>query len=355
MDSDTELPPITVAIPTYNQQHFLPETIECVLHQTYRGLLKILVLNDGSTDDSLAVARRLALQHDNIRVETQENHGRAITRDRLLHLADTALIAWIDGDDLASPYWIEQQFDAMMDLDDDSGNCAAVGGQGYAMTAGRFALGPIQTHPLAHEDIDARHIAGHANAFFQSCVLTRRDVLIRAGGYRAKFAVAEDFDLWLRLAEIGTLRNLPQTHLYYRVHGASANWVANVDQRQQGHASMNDARQRRGLPKLDNPPAEIPAAEKDDWNRRIYWINIAARSGNPMTALGITLTALRRHRRSLLLIVAVPITACDALLLCGNRTRRIQPGQKAVIGSLPRVSLFRLARYLVRLRRKTAR
>lgn len=339
--------PIAVLIPAYNLAAYLGDAVHSVQCQTYLGPLSIIILDDGSTDDTLVVARSLAAEDDAIRVYTQSNQGRARTRNRLLGLAEVDWLAWIDGDDIASPLWIEEQVGYLT----DHPACVAVGGQGYAMTASRHAIGPIE-HPLGGEQIDQRHLTGEANAFFQSCVMVRKSAVIQAGGYNEAFPAAEDFDLWLRLAEVGNLANVPSTHLYYRVHAGSANWTISVDQREQGLRIMKEARVRRGFEPLDQPTMEIPPARADDWNRRIYWTNIALRSGNPFSALLLLRVALRKHPWSLLLWFAAGVAAVDSALCGGNRTARFQPGKLAKLRTLPAVSCYRLARAVVRFRRR---
>ena len=138
------LPTITVVVPVYNLADYVTDTVESVLSQSYSGNLSILILDDGSTDDSLAIAKKLAAKNNTITVHTQKNQGRAKTRNRLLELAETELIGWIDGDDIASPLWIEEQVLYLLSHQE----CAAVGGQGYAMTGNRHAMSPIE-HPLS--------------------------------------------------------------------------------------------------------------------------------------------------------------------------------------------------------------
>ena len=109
LESVKSLPTITVVVPVYNLADYVTDTVESVLSQSYSGNLSILMLDDGSTDDSLAIAKKLAAKNNTITVHTQKNQGRAKTRNRLLELAETELIGWIDGDDIASPLWIEEQ------------------------------------------------------------------------------------------------------------------------------------------------------------------------------------------------------------------------------------------------------
>ena len=101
--------PVTVVIPAYNLDAYLQDAIESVFKQQYDGPVSIIVLDDGSTDQSLDVANRMAGKVTNLKVVTQTNQGRARTRNRMLELAETDLVAWLDGDDLAAPCWLADQ------------------------------------------------------------------------------------------------------------------------------------------------------------------------------------------------------------------------------------------------------
>lgn len=348
----TSAEPVTVVIPVYNLNRYVGDAIRSVLAQDYQGPISIVIIDDGSSDDSLAVVNEVVASQSRIdsalvSVHTQENRGRAKTRNRLIELAQTEWVAWLDGDDLASPSWISEQAQYLA----SHPQCVAVSAQGYSMTATGHAIGPM-VHPLESDAIDQRHISGEANAFFQSCVLTRKSAVEKVGGYDESFPVAEDYGLWLRLAEIGKLANLSSCHLFYRVHGTSANWSANVSQRNQGHAVLNQARIRRGLAPIDKMIQEIPPAKKDDWNRRLYWINTALKSGNPMSALQMIRVAIWRHPCSLILWCAAFVSVCDMVLFCGNLTKRFRPGARPELKSLPTISIYRLGRWVIRLRRR---
>ncbi|MAI32139.1 MAG: hypothetical protein CBE00_05170 [Planctomycetaceae bacterium TMED240] len=339
--------PVTVVIPAYNLDAYLQDAIESVLKQQYDGPLSIIVLDDGSTDHSLEVASRMAEKVTNLKVVTQTNQGRAKTRNRMLELAETDLVAWLDGDDLAAPCWLADQIGYLR----SNPECVAVGGQGYSMTANGKAIGPI-THPLDSDEIDQRHLSGEANAFFQSCVLVRKSAVLKAGGYDERYPCAEDYSLWLRLAEIGKLANLSACHLCYRVHATSANWTLNIDQRTQGHEIQQEALKRRGLRQDAKAMYEIPPVKKDDWNRRLFWINIALKSGNPVSALQMLGPALKKHPLSLILWLAAMVSVADAIIFFGNRTAKFAPGKPLQIHSLPSLSFYRFGRGLVRARRR---
>ena len=66
------LPAITVVVPVYNLADYVTDTVESVLSQSYSGNLSILILDDGSTDDSLAIAKKLAAKNNTITVHTEK-------------------------------------------------------------------------------------------------------------------------------------------------------------------------------------------------------------------------------------------------------------------------------------------
>ncbi len=340
-------PAITVAIPVFNLEFYLRDAVRSAQCQTYQGPVSILILDDGSQDNSLAVARKLAESCTNLRVYTQPNQGRSAARNRLVQLADTELIAWLDGDDIAAPRWLEQQFKLLC----SQPNYSAVSAQGYAMTADAYPIGPIR-HPLSSAEIESRHLIGQANAFFQSTVLTKKSAIERAGCYREQYSIGEDYDLWLRIGETGSLANVDEYHLYYRVHDTSANATQSTGQRTQGRDAANEARAKRGLPLLPESADEVMPPKKDDWNRCIYWINIAFRSGNPLTAIKLLRNAIAKHPASLLLWILAVLAIADCILIRGNATPRFVAGAETRIGRLPTLSFYRVASALNRLRRR---
>jgi hypothetical protein len=343
----TDFPPITILIPAYNLQDYIADAIRCAASQEYPGGLQIVVLDDGSTDNTLETARRIASGYSNVQVHTQTNQGRVGARNQLLTLAATEWIAWIDGDDMAPPTWIREQVLLML----GSSDLVAVSGQGYAMTAHGLPIGPID-RPLSHAEIERAHLCGHSNAFFQSCTVVSRSAVLAVGGYRPDFSASEDFDLWLRLAEIGQLANHAQRHLYYRVHSTSANATLGREQQRQGQAATNMARLRRGLVPLNSStPAFPPSLPRADWNRQIYWVNIAMKSGNPWTAAGLTCSSLFKHPFSLLLWLMLCVAMCDTLMQLGNRTCRFRAGHANQFGTLGSASVYRVARRIVHLKR----
>jgi glycosyltransferase involved in cell wall biosynthesis len=97
---------VSVLIPAYNAERWLGATIRAALAQTWSST-EIIVVDDGSTDGTLAVARRF--ESGNVKVVTQQNMGAAAARNRALQLAQGVYIQWLDADDLLAPDKVTKQ------------------------------------------------------------------------------------------------------------------------------------------------------------------------------------------------------------------------------------------------------
>ena len=95
-------PLISVIIPIYNSEKYLDQCLESVIHQTYRNL-EILLINDGSTDDSLAICQKFAHRDERIKIISKKNEGLIAARKTGIMNATADLIGFVDSDD-----WIEE-------------------------------------------------------------------------------------------------------------------------------------------------------------------------------------------------------------------------------------------------------
>src|SRR5690348_12029992 len=108
--TDEEL--VSVVIPAYNAAATLDETLRSVRSQTHRAL-EIIVVDDGSVDDTREIAGRHAAVDDRVQVVTQSNAGLAASRNAGWMRARSELIAFIDADDLWAPTKIERQLERL--------------------------------------------------------------------------------------------------------------------------------------------------------------------------------------------------------------------------------------------------
>ena len=89
---------ISVIVPIYNAEKYLSKCIESLIHQSYRAL-QIILVNDGSTDNSLTIAQDYAAQDTRIAIYSQPNKGQASARNNGLQYANGEWIAFVDADD----------------------------------------------------------------------------------------------------------------------------------------------------------------------------------------------------------------------------------------------------------------
>ena len=179
-----------------------------------------------------------------MRVITRPNTGVARARNDGIAVARGRYIAAMDSDDIALPDRLRRQVDYM----ESHPECV---GLGAAVRVVGQDLSPIKDElkPLDHETIDCQTLAGSGAAIRQPVAMFRTEALQSIGGYRDEYITCQEIDLYLRLAEIGRLANLPDILLLY-----GCDWEASIARTAHCKAgfdlkSSGDARRRRGLPR----------------------------------------------------------------------------------------------------------
>ncbi|MCW1384052.1 glycosyltransferase [Novosphingobium sp. KCTC 2891] len=204
-------PRISVALSVYNGERFLAEAIESVLGQTF-GDFEFLILDDGSKDGTAAIIHDHAARDARIRPIVRENRGLVVSLNQLFGEARAPLVARMDADDVCLPTRFEHQL-AFLDAHPDIG----VVGSWTEDIDETGAPHPVAApdHPVTHEEFLIAVEQG-APLLCHPAVMVRRDVLLSVGGYHAAFRHCEDLDLWLRLASVTHIANLPERLLRYR-------------------------------------------------------------------------------------------------------------------------------------------
>ena len=105
---------VSILIPSYNAEHWIAETIESALSQTWDNK-EIIIVDDGSTDQTLQIAKKF--ESTLVKVISQENRGANVARNKALEFAQGDYIQWLDADDVLSPLKIEMQMMARGDCD----------------------------------------------------------------------------------------------------------------------------------------------------------------------------------------------------------------------------------------------
>ena len=199
-------PLVSIVIASYNYGRCLAEAIESALGQT-RGPVEVVVVDDGSNDDSVEVARRYP-----VRVIVQANRGVSAARNRGAAESSGQYIMFLDADDVLEPDYVEKCLRALS---------AAPPHVAYAYTGMR--------HFGAEEKVwDSRPFDARAllrGNFVHASALIRRDVFRESGGFDTRWRLGhEDHELWVRLLTLGYHGVLaPEPLLRYRRHVESRN------------------------------------------------------------------------------------------------------------------------------------
>jgi len=211
-------PVITVFVPAYNAEPYLSEAIESVLAQTFRDF-ELLVIDDGSRDQTRQIAEAWAARDSRIRVVSRANRGRPATRNEAFELARGRYLAALDADDLATPQRLERQL-AFMEANPA---LVASGSRNIHLRGpadrhrAQLSLSILRKHPPHLSGIRAVQLFDCA--LRQSTVMFRMEA-VRAHGYRYNpaYPLAEDFELWSRILQSGAVANLPDVLGFYRRH-----------------------------------------------------------------------------------------------------------------------------------------
>ncbi len=200
---------ISVIVTVYNRAPMIAAAIGSLARQSVDNL-EIIVIDDGSTDDSAGVVERL--RDPRIRlIRHESNRGIPAARNSGLETARGQYIAWLDSDDLARPGRLETQarfLDANPDL-------AMIGGCAGRMAEDGQVRRGARVPMLEHEDIRAQLL--FRSAFQQSSIMGRADIL-KAYPYSASFPVCEDIDMFVRLTADHGVANLPVILVDRRLH-----------------------------------------------------------------------------------------------------------------------------------------
>ena len=233
-------PTISIVMPVYNARRYVARAVESILTQTVTDF-EFIIIDDGSTDGSTTILRKYAGRDSRIRLVSRPNTGLVLALNEGLRLAGGKFIARMDADDISLPERFARQLAAFR----ANGRLVAVGGSFTCIdAAGRRLIRFPQ--PTDDSTIQQLLIHGHC-PLSHPTVMMRRGVVLSVGGYDPHHATAEDLDLWLRLAEVGELGNVPEVVLEYRLHAASQSEAAGESQRAAARRACEAAWKRRGI------------------------------------------------------------------------------------------------------------
>lgn len=208
---------VSVVMAAYNEQAGLAKTIQSILDQTFSDF-EFIIVNDGSTDDSASIIQQFAELDKRIVVIEQANSGLTQALINGCRQAQGKYIARQDAGDFSAKLRLEKQF---MQLEADPSIALSSTSTAFSTQDGEVYDEIIKTSQQTDQglrNLDINTIKGPAH---HGSVMFRRDIYLKAGGYRAQFAVAQDLDLWLRMIEFGKHHCIKQV-LYNAVTSPSS-------------------------------------------------------------------------------------------------------------------------------------
>lgn len=240
MSSST--PTVSVLLPVYNAADTVAKAAESILTGNDVAL-ELILIDDGSTDGSREALEDIA-RDPRVRVISHANIGLGASLNRGIAAASAPFIARMDADDISAPGRLDVQLQFLA----DHPHVVLVGGQVRRIVNGQ----PRSTSdlPLDHRGIVKALLHGH-HAINHPAVMMRKSALDAIGGYWDR-RFGEEWDLFLRLSEVGGLANL-DLHVLDYSYGQSGMNATGMDTMRAhfGLANCNFRRRSQGLQELD--------------------------------------------------------------------------------------------------------
>ncbi len=191
---------ISIVIPTYDSAWSIERCIESVFQQDCSDVIEIIVIDDNSKDDTVNIL--MAMDYNIRLIKMNKNVGPGEARNKGIQAAFGEFIAFIDSDDIMLTNRLNEQA-SFLDANPDV--ALVFGGILFDNNPREIYMSAIQPSSEWRIMSDPyRHLwVSGAECIMPSTVMTRKRLLEQVGGFSSKFRCGEDFDLWLKLAQLG--------------------------------------------------------------------------------------------------------------------------------------------------------
>lgn len=256
-------PQISVLMSVYNGARWLRDSIPSVTGQSFQDW-EFIIVNDGSSDDSAELVRAYQRVDARVVLIDKPNTGLADSLNVGIERARGRWIARLDADDVCKPDRLERQFR----FASRTPNVVLVG-SGMQRLDDMGRIGRTYVYPSDHDSLcrnlrRAAKFFPHSSAFFSSAAVKN------VGGYRPRIKRAQDWDLWLRLSEVGSLACLEETLVLIRKHPDQ------VSHEDAGRRQLIDSRTAivshflRSVGRLDPVAAQVPDAQFEEFRSWVH-------------------------------------------------------------------------------------
>ena len=202
-------PAISVIMSVYNGDRYLKACIDSILQQTFQDF-EFIIVNDGSTDATATILDEYRRRDRRTHIIEQKNSGVGQAIARGLQLARGRYIARMDADDISLP----SRFATQIIYLEKHQQVDILGSQAQLIDESGELIGitplPVSSHMI-------KWTLHFFNCIFQPTVMIRRSLSERLALYNPKFAITEDYDLWIRASQVTEIVNLPWPLLQNRI------------------------------------------------------------------------------------------------------------------------------------------
>jgi glycosyltransferase involved in cell wall biosynthesis len=204
---------VSVIIPTFNTAHYLVRSVDSALNQTYSNL-EVIIIDDGSTDNTAEVVKARYSGDIRVRYLYQYNAGPSVARNRGVREARGEFVHFLDSDEFLHPTKIQKSYALFREKPE----IGVVYGHGIPLLPHTDEELPMEYPPLPSGWVMCDWLKGRMSGGtygVTSSFMVRRDAVLEAGGFREDQRVAEDWDLWIRLAARYPFAALEDKLVYY--------------------------------------------------------------------------------------------------------------------------------------------
>ena len=203
--------PITVLMSVYNGERFLKESISSILNQSFTEF-EFIIVNDGSTDNSKNIIREFSLMDKRIHIVNKQNTGLTSSLNKGIEIAKGEWIARIDDDDICDLKRLEIQYSYAI-----SKKSAVLIGSDYITIDDKGSQLKIYKYPSNHNKLK-KLLVKKRKKFPHSSFFIESKSIKKINGYNERIKRSQDYDLCLRLSELGQIANIKKPLVQIRRH-----------------------------------------------------------------------------------------------------------------------------------------
>jgi len=251
-------PEISVVMPVYNTEKYVEGAVRSILTQTYQDF-EFLIIDDGSTDNTREILKRF--DDPRIRIITNpKNLGLSKSLNIAINEAKGKYIARMDADDISIPFRLETQLDFLSKNPD----YALVGSSYYQIDEKGEIISLVR---VLTDDNEIRAGLTKQNWFGHGSVMMLKNAFLQCGGYDETFKFAQDYDLWLRIADKYKVANIEEPLYQWRSSAGNISSAKAAEQKFFASLAIDKAKEREKARTINNSKRPLVSVIVPTYNR----------------------------------------------------------------------------------------